>query len=157
MHCHTEFYNNSVANKSNASEGIDHGLGLFDDIRFNHNISLTFMSSSWFLLMVQMYCFEVIRGYLKSKPPLSQTVMDPANEMCFGMILLNSLIRTINTTLTTLFADFGHAMTTIWSVAVVASSMSMGMEHIANITVQLLIVKRPSRLENATFEKWIKI
>ena len=109
------------------------------------------------MLALQGFCLNLIKGYLDSKPPVSQTVLDRANKICLLNQFFISVVHTMVMTSMTVFTDSGDIMSKFWLSTTIAAFFSNLLEFIANVVTQAVIVSYPSLLDNTTFEKGINV
>ena len=99
---------------------------------------------------------EMVIRYLRSKALMFQTVMDMANQAFFATLIVTNVLVTLIVTLSNYLSDTGDviAETLAWSFLFMTECVVMG--ALINVTVQLLIVNRPSILESEMFEMIVK-
>ena len=98
----------------------------------------------------------VLIMYLKAKPPLSQTVMDYANTVCFGSAVPFSLLLSIIVTAVSVLDDSGDMFGSVVGYLTPATEDNLNLQFAVNFIVQGLIVQSPSLLESQCFEKVTK-
>ena len=66
------------------------------------------------IFSVHLFFTHVAIGYLRSKPPLSQTVMDNANRLTFEMLIVTSGLGDSCSLAAIFFSDLGHVASSIF-------------------------------------------
>ena len=94
--------------------------------------------------------------YLRSKPPLSQTIMDFANKVLFVSTVPPSVLISVIVTLTSIFNDCGELAAYILGYSAPAAGDHLVLQLGANAVVQGLIFRRPELLESERFENVVK-
>ena len=95
-------------------------------------------------------------SYLRSKPLLSQTVMDYSNMAVFYSIIINSFVKAVAMTATVFLSDSGEAIGLVMGWLNRTFNLNLMFQLLANTVIQLSIFKNPSRLENSSFETGVK-
>ena len=98
----------------------------------------------------------MIIGYLKSKPPLSQTIMDFVNMVCFVSYIPTVLTLSICITIGFIFEDCGHMIASGLALAMPTTSVNLQIQLTSNFIVQSLIILYPSYMEDLGFENGVK-
>ena len=111
---------------------------------------------AWTNNVVTILSCSVLIMYLKAKPPLSQTVMDYANTVCFGSAVPFSLLLSIIVTVVSVFDNCGEMFGSVVGYLTPATEDNLNLQFAANFIVQGLIVQNPSLLESQCFEKITK-
>ena len=116
----------------------------------------SFIPITWALWVVTILESLIIMGYLRSKPPLSQTIMDfMIGTFCIVAIPWFTLLALYGTLLT-LFQDSGEILGSMVACLTPALGDDMICQLTAIFIVQAILVKRPTMLENERFDTIIK-
>ena len=98
----------------------------------------------------------MIIGYLKSKPPLSKTIMDFVNMVCFASYIPTCLTLSIGVTTALVFEDCGHVIASGLAIVMPTTSVNLQIQLTSNFIVQSLIILYPNFLEDPGFENGVK-
>ena len=98
----------------------------------------------------------LVISYLRSKPPLSQTVMDYAIGMLLIWLVSNSIFVSSYLTLAVVFKDCGEVVASLIGYAVPASGQITFIHFCAIFILQAMIVRNPEFLGSAGCEKMVK-
>ena len=110
----------------------------------------------WILtLLIVFGCFVII-SYLRSKPPLSQTVMDYANMITFIYFLPDSVLTALYITLAIQSLDYGEFMASWIGYSIPAIGDITSIQICTILIIQAVMIKNPEYLDNSTFEKTVK-
>ena len=111
---------------------------------------------TWTLWLMTILESLTIIGYLRSKPPLSETIMDfMIGAFCIVAIPWSTLVALYGTLLT-LFKDSGEVLGSMVACLTPAFGDDMICQLTAIFIVQTIIVKRPTLLGNERFDTIIK-
>ena len=111
---------------------------------------------TWILGSLEVLGCAVTISYLRSKPPLSQTVMDYANKIFFIFSAVSTVLMSIFITLAVVSSDCGEALASIIGYTGPAS-MDTGFAQLCSIfIIQAIMARYPELLVNNTFENIIK-
>ena len=112
---------------------------------------------TWILSLLTIFGSAVIISYLKSKPLLSQSVMDFANKIFFIVSTTHSLLISIFLTFALTSSDLGEGMASGIGYTLPACVDIMFSQLCAIFIIQVIVVKSPEYLENNSFENIVKI
>ena len=110
----------------------------------------------WILLLLIVFGCFVIISYLRSKPPLSQTVMDYANMITFIYFLPQSVLTALYITLAIQSLDYGEFMASWIGYSIPAFGDITTVQICTILIIQAIMIKNPEYLDNGTFEKTVK-
>ena len=127
------------------------------DISISNNLLIFLIPSAWLMVGLTTVGVLLIVGYLKSKPPLAQTILDNVNAVCFTSITLSSLSFTICVTLKVMFEDSGEVIASILAIAVPSSTTNLQMQMTLSFIIQSLLVIDSSYLEGEHLENTVMI
>ena len=111
---------------------------------------------TWILGSLVMFGCTVIISYIRSKPLLSQTVMDYANLLFFIFNAISTVLMSIFITLAIVTSDCGEALASIIGYTVPASVDIIFAQLCSIFIIQAIMAKYPEYLDNNTFENIIK-
>ena len=103
-----------------------------------------------------MFGSVIVVQYLRSKPPLSQTIMDFANIVLFVSAVPPSVLISAIVTLTSVFSDCGQLAAYVLGYSAPAAGDHLMLQLGANAIVQGLIFRQPELLESERFENAVK-
>ena len=110
----------------------------------------------WILtLLIVFGCFVII-SYLRSKPPLSQTVMDYANMITFIYFLPDSVLTALYITLAIQSLDYGEFMASWIGYSIPAFGDITSIQICTILIIQAVMIKNPEYLDNSRFENTVK-
>ena len=110
----------------------------------------------WTVSSVIIYGSALVISYLRSKPPLSHTVMDYANEIFFICYIPSSIFLSIYITLAIVLIDSGEVAAALIGYSVPACGEITFTQLCAIFIIQAMLVKNPQYLNNEKFETMIK-
>ena len=111
---------------------------------------------TWILGSLEVFGLAVTISYLRSKPPLSQTVMDYAIKIFFIFSAVSTVLMSIFITLAVVSYDCGEVLASIIGYTVPAS-VDIGFAQLCSIfIIQAIMARYPELLDNNTFENIIK-
>ena len=123
---------------------------------FQQKQFLSAIPLTWILTSLTIFGSAVIISYLKSKPLLSQSVMDFAIKIFFIFSTTNSLLTSIFITFAQTSSDLGEVMASIIGYTLPASVDIILCQLCAIFIIQAIVVKSPEYLGNNTFENIVK-
>ena len=106
---------------------------------------------TWILGSLVMFGCTVIISYIRSKPLLSQTVMDYANLLFFIFNAISTVLMSIFITLAIVTSDCGEALASIIGYTVPASVDIVFTQLCSIFIIQAIMAKYPEYLDNNTF------
>ena len=122
------------------------------DLRSNNHLIIVLIISAWIIFGLTAIGILVAIGYLKSKPPLCQTILDYANIICFTSFIPSSLSFALSLTIDNIGEDSGDIIASILGVFMPASTTNLQLQLTFSFIVQSLLVVNPSYLEGQYFE-----
>ena len=126
------------------------------DMKYDDEINVGFLLLVWIPNWVTIFGAFMIMGYLKSKPPLSKTIMDFVNMVCFASYIPTSLTLSTGATIALVFEDCGHVLASGLAIVMPTTSVNLQIQLTSNFIVQSLIILYPSFLEDPGFENGVK-
>ena len=114
------------------------------------------MILAWTCTLITSFFSIMVIKYPSSKPLLYQTVMDVANKAGFVSLIVTNILLALIVTISNSCSDAGEsvALPLAWLFFFSTTCTILGAIFI--VTVQLMIVQRPSILESDTFERFVK-
>ena len=110
----------------------------------------------WILtLLITFGCFVII-SYLRSKPPLSQTVIDYANMFAFIYFIPDGVITAVYITLAIQALDYGEVIASLIGYSIPAFGDIIYVQISAILIIQAIMIKNPEYLDNSRFENTVK-
>ena len=122
--------------------------------RFEHLFAV--IPITWISSFVIGFGSALVISYLRSKPPLSQTVMDYAIGIYIIWLVSNSIFVSSYLTLAIVFKDCGEVIASLIGYAVPASGHITFIHLCAIFILQAMIVRNPEFLGSARCEKTVK-
>ena len=127
------------------------------DIILRKDPTYILIGAAWVMAGGIILGSSVIIKYLRSKPLLSQTVMDYANTAFFVSVIPSSISLAVIITSTVLFEDCGKIIGSVLGYVAPAILDQVHIQLLGNFVVQALMIKKPSLIENETFENVVKL
>ena len=122
------------------------------ELRSNNHLIVVLITSAWIIFALTVIGILVTIGYLKSKPPLCQTIMDYVNIICFTSFIPSSLFFALGLTINNIFEDSGEIIASILAVSMPASTTNLQLQLTFSFIVQSLLVVNPSYLDGQYFQ-----
>ena len=110
----------------------------------------------WILSSITVFGSMVIINYLRSKPLLSQTVMDYANKILFLYSIGNPVLVSFFVTLALVSSDCGEVLVSIIGYTIPASVDIIFVQVSVIFIIQAMMLKNPEYLENSRFENIVR-
>ena len=112
---------------------------------------------AWSLVSATVFFSNMVIEYLRSKPPILQTVMDAVNYATFWLLIATDIHMATVVTISELFCDPGEEVSLALGWIYFILTKAICMELICNVAVQFMIVQKPILLDNETFERLVKL